>query len=666
MDHTGNTRVRCPLKVGQMIAGRYLVRGVLGVGSTGWVVKVADEALGGELVALKVLYPHLVRDEASLVRLRREVVLARQLAHPHIVHVHDFEENPSGETFLAMQYVRGTDLAELLFERNGRGLPFDESLYVLSKVAEALLYAHQQGIVHRDLKPSNILIGYDGQVRLCDFGLAQTFELQFGLTRTGEALGSPMYMSPEQFRAATIDQRTDIYAFGLLAFEMVTGAPPFRHEDYFRLAESHVKEPLPPMQRTGTPLPEWFDTLVRQCCEKRPEDRPTSVADFLPTLRREVPRSASMHISPPRARGLARFPRRVRLGIQAAVSLVLFLIAFELGFAQHSTKVAVMSRVFATEARLGTELRVLKWYLRMSASLLRPSSAFVLLERDKYHELEALLVADGEIRSKRETRLESPLLAKDDAGFTLLQRAVRKNSRDMLGIFDRRDIDRAKLDGDSLDPEGESLMSRALRRGERQTIETLIGLTVFNPNVVNAVSHDTALHLAIRARLYVTIDLLTSRRQANASIRDGDGLSAIHLAVVLRDPSPLRILLHNHGDPDVRDSRGRTPLMYAVQPLGPPSSAVTMAHMILQAASPDGHTLDSLDDDGRTALMYAAEKGYPDVVSLLLRRGADRAIRDHAGKTALDHAIESGADSAIVELLRKEEPVRDTAVSGAS
>jgi eukaryotic-like serine/threonine-protein kinase len=205
---------------GRRLAGRYLVEGVLGVGGMGVVYRARDEEL--ELpVALKVLRSDLggaVRED----RFRREIVLARQVSHPHVVRIHDLGRD--GETtFLTMDLVEGRSLRSLIEEGP---LPAAEARRIGAELAAALAEAHRQGVVHRDLKPENVLIAGDGRAMITDFGVARSLAGP-AMTRDGALVGTLAYLSPEQARGEAVDGRTDLYALGLLLHEMVTGDLPF-------------------------------------------------------------------------------------------------------------------------------------------------------------------------------------------------------------------------------------------------------------------------------------------------------------------------------------------------------------------------------------------------------------------------------------------------------
>ncbi len=648
MNHLVPQSVRSPFKVGTIIAGRYSVRGSLGSGSMGWVLKVADMALNGELVALKVLYPHLLQDETVLGRFRQEVVLTRQLSHPAIVHVHDFEENQNDHTFLAMEYIRGTTLAELLIERNGKGLPFDEALLILTRIAEGLLYAHQQGVLHRDLKPSNILIGQDGQVRLCDFGIAKSLQTELGLTRTGETLGTPYYMAPEQFRSAEIDQRTDIYSFGILAYELVVGHPPFATDDFFALADQHLKEPLPSLNGRGVSVPIWFEELVHRCCAKERKDRPLSIAEFLPQLQKELPQATVLKFRPPRSHARRRLSPRARRVLNGVITVLVSWGLFEASYAQTDFRIWLMSRVFITEKGLNRELPWLKKFLRMRASLLRPESAFELITmaaehkaRDK-HQLAAMILADQMTLDPLGTQRTALGDIKDPAGFTLFQRAAALNMGDMVEGFDG-----FTFNAESVDPNGETPLTAAMHAQARDALVQIISLKHGGIDRPNA-KLDTPMQIAIAAKDDEIVRLLRYT-PVDISPRNANGLTALHIAASVGDLEAMVLLVERYTNFDLRDFAGRTPLMSAVLREGEEKDALEFVGVLLfgYRQPPGKHgpgqiTIDVRDNDGKTALMHAAIAKRGQVYRMLERAGADASLRDLNGRTAADYAAENG------------------------
>ena len=220
--------------------GRYQLLQVIGKGGMG-VVYLAKDPILQRLVAIKVLAPHLASDETVIARFINEARIAASLQHPNIVTV--YEAGQDGDfVFMAMEYVEGQDLAALLRQR-GRLHP-DEAIAILRGVALALDYAHQRGIIHRDVKPSNVLVSEDGVVKLMDFGIARVVGGERH-TKTGVLVGTPEYMAPELWEGKEADKMADLYALGVMAYEMLTGEVPFSGETPIAVGYKHVHGEVP-------------------------------------------------------------------------------------------------------------------------------------------------------------------------------------------------------------------------------------------------------------------------------------------------------------------------------------------------------------------------------------------------------------------------------------
>src|SRR4051812_47777159 len=261
--------------------GPYEVREQVGRGGMG-VVYAAQDARLGRTVALKMLPPSYSRDAVARERLAREARAAAALSHPSIATVYALEEI-DGDLFIASELVRGQTLRTSL--ASGALQPA-RLLDTLQQIAEALEAAHAHGIVHRDLKPENVLCTSEGRVKVVDFGIARHLtpmaEPRAALTLTGAQLGTPGYMAPEQLRGRQIDARADIFAFGVMAYELATGVHPFGGSDPAALLERLVSDD-PPLSRPFEPAA--LDGIVRRCLRSDPTARYQSGADLLQALR---------------------------------------------------------------------------------------------------------------------------------------------------------------------------------------------------------------------------------------------------------------------------------------------------------------------------------------------------------------------------------------------
>lgn len=272
---------------GSVLRGRYRVAGSIGSGSMGDVYDGVDLSTGGR-IALKVLKPERAVREVFRHRFLREAKSAVLIDHPNVVDVLDYGETPEGLLFIAMEFLEGEDLSSYL-KRNGR-LQWPHAVSVLSQVAAALAAAHDCGVVHRDVKPSNILLRQDGSggllVKLLDFGVAKLDNQMVSrvLTRAEDVVGTVLYMSPEQAEGRSADLRSDVYAFGVTAFQTITGNVPFPGRDLFKVMSAHLTQPAPDPAEQVPEMPPWGSRFVLRCLEKKPEVRYQSMHDVLSVL----------------------------------------------------------------------------------------------------------------------------------------------------------------------------------------------------------------------------------------------------------------------------------------------------------------------------------------------------------------------------------------------
>jgi eukaryotic-like serine/threonine-protein kinase len=286
-----------------LLGGRYRLSGRIAVGGMGEVWRGTDELLDRP-VAVKLLSAAHATDEAFRARFRAEARYAASLSHPNIAQVFDYGETssdeeapsdlPSGGAYLVMELVSGEPLSALI-ARQERLAPAD-TLRIVSQAADALSAAHEAGIVHRDIKPGNLLVTTDGTTKITDFGIARAMWAAQAshLTQTGMVMGTASYVSPEQATGGTITSASDIYSLGVVAYECLTGTPPFTAETPVAIAVAHMHRPVPPLP-DDVPAP--VADLVTNMLAKQPEDRPQSarwVADRARRLRHGQPASHLM------------------------------------------------------------------------------------------------------------------------------------------------------------------------------------------------------------------------------------------------------------------------------------------------------------------------------------------------------------------------------------
>jgi serine/threonine-protein kinase len=273
------------------VDGRYQIVARVAAGGMGEVFRAHDPVLDRE-VALKILHPSLADDPSFIDRFRREARSAATLSHPHIVGVHDWGET-QGTYFMVMEFIRGPNLRSLLM-RDGSLEP-GVAVQVASDVLGALGHAHTQGIVHRDIKPENIMIrASDGSVKVADFGLARAFADSRVSQAPGTVTGTVQYLAPEQIEGMPADPRTDLYAVGIVLYELLTGQVPFTGETSVAIAMRHLRERVPPPSRANPMVPVDLDRVVLNATERDRDRRSTDAS----AMRADLARAAG-HLPPP-------------------------------------------------------------------------------------------------------------------------------------------------------------------------------------------------------------------------------------------------------------------------------------------------------------------------------------------------------------------------------
>ncbi|MGB6610031.1 MAG: tetratricopeptide repeat protein [Acidobacteriaceae bacterium] len=267
------------LEPGTVLAARYEILSVLGTGGMGSVYKAQDRELDRQ-VALKVIRPELARNAAIVDRFKQELRLSHKVTHRNVVRMYDLAED-AGMRFVTMELVAGEDLRTILEEQHK--LPADEAVDILQQICLALEAAHGEGILHRDLKPQNVMREAAGRVVVMDFGLARTIEGD-GMTQSGALVGTMEYMSPEQALGKDLDERSDIFALGLMGYEMLTGKMPFKAESAIASLLKRTRERAVPCVEVDTNIPGALSGIISKCLESDVEQRYRSVGEVLKDL----------------------------------------------------------------------------------------------------------------------------------------------------------------------------------------------------------------------------------------------------------------------------------------------------------------------------------------------------------------------------------------------
>ena len=264
------------IQIGKIFAGRYRIIKQIGRGGMADVYLAKDLILDGEEVAVKVLRTNYQTDPIAVARFQREARAMADLDHPHIVRITDIGEE-DGQQYLAMEYVAGLDLKRYIKEHYP--LSNEEAVRIMGQILLAMRLAHTRGIVHRDLKPQNILLTPDGTAKVTDFGIAVAFA-ETSLTQTNSMLGSVHYLSPEQARGSKATVQSDIYAMGIIFYEMLTGHIPYDGDSAVTIALQHFQQPLPSVIAENPSVPQALENVVIKATAKKLTDRYQSVAEM--------------------------------------------------------------------------------------------------------------------------------------------------------------------------------------------------------------------------------------------------------------------------------------------------------------------------------------------------------------------------------------------------
>jgi eukaryotic-like serine/threonine-protein kinase len=284
------------------LAERYVLETEIARGGMASVWRARDQVLARP-VAVKVLHRHLSEDDGFIERFRREALAAARLAHPNIVAIYDTGSETSEDGmerhYIVMEYCDGGTLADI---NAGVGaVAAGRSVAIGRSICDALEFAHQQGVVHRDVKPANVLMTSDGTLKVADFGIAKAAFVSSDITTTGAILGTVTYLSPEQARGLEPDARSDLYALGVVLYEMVSGRPPFHEESQIATAMRHLRDVPPPPRSIRAGIPRALESVIMKALEKDPDDRFGSAREMGAALSASVGAESTSAFHPPPA-----------------------------------------------------------------------------------------------------------------------------------------------------------------------------------------------------------------------------------------------------------------------------------------------------------------------------------------------------------------------------
>jgi len=270
-----------PPQPGDLIADRYELEELVGTGGMSTVFRAHDRQLD-RLVAIKILHERYLEDPEYVERFRREARAVAKLSHPNIVTVIDRGDD-GGRQYIVFEHVEGENFFKLV-TRTGRMSP-RRALELVIPVADGLAFAHEHGLVHRDVKPQNVLLSSEGEVKVTDFGIARSLDVEHGVTQTGTVLGTSEYLAPEQASGEPVSPATDEYSLGVVLWELLTGEVPFTGENFVAVALRHVNEPPPKLREHRPDLPPRLAAAVERALVKDPARRFSSMSAFAAELR---------------------------------------------------------------------------------------------------------------------------------------------------------------------------------------------------------------------------------------------------------------------------------------------------------------------------------------------------------------------------------------------
>lgn len=513
------------LTSGVVLDNRYRVQRLVGSGGVGWVLAAEDTSSIGQQLALKIMYPHIFLDDTAITRFHREALLTMRLTHPNIVQTFGVGEIENFSVYLVLEFLPGKSLREA-----NLGTTEDDTflrIRYLTQVASAVDFAHRAGVIHRDLKPDNILLANTRTIKVADFGLASCIKLGVEVTQVGQVLGTPLYMSPEQFRGELIDARTDMYSFGILAFELFANRHPFEANSFYAIAESHCNQPLPlDVLREKNVPPIWIE-IIATCCQKDRAARFESMKAIVDKLRSAFGQENSFESMPliavPLGDASVSFRRnklwRRILNVLLVVFILTMLTILPLVVVQEElsphTHARAVSYLLRFEQKTGYSFPLYRKSGMFTARLDEPTA--LSSEHYVYSKQLPLLYVGIDPNFSDPTTGMSPLHA-------WLRRLGNENRSTMVDALLTHGAD-----PHFVDETNRSAMDVALKLGDEFAIEAFLDAG------------------------------------ASSTTRSADGRSPLSKALRMRQTRIVRLLMKHDADPLQVDFDGQTPMNFAVE-----------------------------------------------------------------------------------------------------
>lgn len=546
-----------------LLENRYKIVDALGEGATGTVVLAHDQQFNNQAIALKFLHRHLLFSAASLGRFRSEIRVTMSLNHPHILQTYGLGLHHNEYFYLKMEYLDGVTLAEDILQSR---LNFEQKVVVLRDIASALMYAHQRGIIHRDLKPENVLLDSEKRPKVADFGLAQMIQLEARYTGHGDVLGTPYYMSPEQLRSEPLDSRCDIYSFGILAYEVLTGEKPFEAESFLELAEQHLHSPLPflkPLAHSTPDSTQWLADLLNCCTQKERHLRLASMDEVFDILDEHceveaLHKKSSLSLANQSAKLQSSSKPKVRYQMQKLFSrytvslygLIAFLLVLLAPWINPSMQWRYAAVLLYFEHSIGLPLDPLRLVFNVDPSIQYPDSFF---EISSYNHREARNRIRPLLRLGRELDVYS-----EEVGTYAFHHS--------LELQDNRTIEEFFYYGANpnlIDSQGLTALGHAVRIEDFNPF--LISLLLEGGADPDLTSPGTIPPLAysLAHKEVLIAEMLLTRGSARADIASNLDLPILHLAVLCGQARIVELVIERGASATEVDDQGRTALEFA-------------------------------------------------------------------------------------------------------
>ena len=552
--------------LGLILGGRYRVSRSLGSGASGVVLLASDLELNEKQVVLKVLHSHLLFRADSFGRFQQEARITMDLSHPNVISTYGMTRHDDETCFLVMEYFDAESLEDVLRQDDKPALTIPVVENILISIARGLHYAHLLGITHRDLKPANILISNFETVKISDFGLSQMLRNEARYTGQGNIIGTPYYISPESLRGELVDSRSDIYSFGIMAYQLLTGELPFDGESFWELADKHLNSPVPDPRELDPSIPEYFADLIVTCCAKNREDRFGSMQEVRSRILDNSDMGSSQVIDKGSTLSVSHLlhfdenavigNRRVYKYLLSILFFAVVVVPFFAPYYNRSVAKLYATNVFWLERKLDVKVPVLRMLSRIPLDA--DANSYLFTERP--------WLRHSIVEAGYELDYLHP-----ETGISPLQNAIGEDNYSLIYRMIAHGID-ANLK----DHAGWTALHHAVRRGRKRVVRSLIKAGA-DVNIKNS-EEKTPLLLAAKLAHRAVVKVLLENG-ADPNDTSLDGYSVLHWAARSGDVELARTVLSYGANLNVLNNEGQTPLELA-QTLEPRSMFRDMVELL--------------------------------------------------------------------------------------